>query len=163
MIGQKFLLSGPAYEYGIEDYADVRVSSLATVIEEPAKYARKVLVIIDEIDGDRNVCAHVFRSKLKCNKKKDVLKNIFRNHSQDGSHWIFENEEQQKELIALFEHFNYKLSDKCKVYDPEYDSYSLWCDGIAIGKFNPDCVGVYAIRYEEYHPYYLELLDSLKK
>ena len=112
------------------------------------------------IDGDRNVTARVFKSKLIGKKGNDTLKNIFRKHSQDGSHWIFENEAQQKELIALFEYFGYKLSDRCKVYDPKYDSYSLWSDGVAIGKFNPVCVGVYAIGYEEYHQTYLKIKNN---
>ena len=87
------------------------------------------------------------------------MKNIFKGHTQDGSDWIFENEEQFKELLYLLKHFKRKILFE-EVYDPKYNAISLWCDGVAIGVHNPKCLGVFAITYDYYHPYYLELLKE---
>ena len=61
--GSKVWLSGDSANLWIKDY-NVRVDSLATVEEEPRKYAKKVLVTIDTIDGDGNVLAFVRRSRV---------------------------------------------------------------------------------------------------
>jgi len=61
--GDIVCLSGDSSDLWISGY-NVRVSSLATVVSPPSFNARKVMVCIDEIDGDHNVCAYVRRSKL---------------------------------------------------------------------------------------------------
>lgn len=63
-VGDRVEISGYTDELWIEDY-HVRVSSGATVEETPGRYDKKVLVTIDEIDGDRNVCIRVRRSKIQ--------------------------------------------------------------------------------------------------
>ena len=87
------------------------------------------------------------------------MKNIFRGHTQDGSHWIFDNEEQFNELIVLLKHFRRKILFD-EVYDSKFNAISLWCDGAAIGKYNPKCMGVFAITYEYYHPFYERLINE---
>lgn len=62
--GDRVCVSGSAVELWIEDY-NVRVSTGATVEEAPKKYAKKVLLTLDEIDGELNVCCTVRRSKIK--------------------------------------------------------------------------------------------------
>ena len=61
--GSKVRLSGDSADLWIADY-NVRVDSLATVEEEPRKYAKKVLVTIDTIDGEGNVLAFVRRNRV---------------------------------------------------------------------------------------------------
>lgn len=58
------MLFGDSHELGINDY-NVRVHSPATIIETPAKYAKKVLVRIDNIDGDNDVNTFVFINKCR--------------------------------------------------------------------------------------------------
>ena len=60
--GSKVRLSGDSADLWIADY-NVRVDSLATVEEDPQKYAKKLMVTIDSIDGDHNVLAYVRRSR----------------------------------------------------------------------------------------------------
>ena len=62
--GDRVKISGYADELWIEDYGTVRVVSEATVAVTPSKYAKKVLINIDSIDGENNVCAAVRRSKI---------------------------------------------------------------------------------------------------
>ena len=57
--GQKVKIDGYADELGIADYGTVRVLSFGTIAETPCKYAKKVLVTIDDIDGDCNVTTYV--------------------------------------------------------------------------------------------------------
>lgn len=57
-------LSGDSAQLWIQDY-NCRVDSLAVVVQAPDKRARKVLVRIDEIDGDHDVTAYVRRSRLR--------------------------------------------------------------------------------------------------
>lgn len=61
--GNRVMISGDADELWIEDY-NCRVSSLATVIKTPNINDKKVLLNIDEIDGDRNVCVAIRRSRI---------------------------------------------------------------------------------------------------
>lgn len=61
--GDRVSISGYTDELWIEDY-HVSVSTEATVEETPSSHAKKVLVTLDEIDGDHNVCTRVKRSKL---------------------------------------------------------------------------------------------------
>ena len=84
------------------------------------------------------------------------MRNLFKGHTQDGANWIFENEEQYNELLALLKHFRRKILFE-EAYDARYNAISLWCDGAARGIYNSECTGVYAITYEVYHEYYLEL------
>lgn len=78
---------------------------------------------------------------------------------QDGSNWIFNNEEEYKELLSLLKHFRRKILFD-ETYNPNYNSISIWCDGIAIGKYNPECLGTYPITYEYYHPFYKQLVNE---
>lgn len=86
------------------------------------------------------------------------MENIFKNHVQDGSHWIFDNEEQYNELLVLLKYFKRKILFDEK-YNPDFDSISLWCDGAARGKYNPKCMGVFPITYELYHSFYEQLIN----
>lgn len=62
--GDRVFLSGDSSEFWLSDY-NVRVCSPGTVAETPAAASKKVLVTIDSIDGESNVCAYVRKSKLK--------------------------------------------------------------------------------------------------
>lgn len=59
----KVWVNGDSVVLGIKDY-NVRVDTLGTIIETPRKYAKKVLVSLDEIDGDHNVACLVYKSKI---------------------------------------------------------------------------------------------------
>lgn len=61
--GDRVYLSGDAKALWIRDY-NVRVASHATVVETPDKNAKKVMVNIDEIDGDHDVTVRVRRDRL---------------------------------------------------------------------------------------------------
>lgn len=89
------------------------------------------------------------------------MKNIFKGHTQDGSEWIFNNEQEYNELLALLKHFRRKILFN-EAYNPKYNSISLWCDGVAIGIYNPKCVGVFPITYDYYHPFYEQLISENK-
>ena len=60
--GSRVRISGDSADLWIADY-NVRVDSLSTVVADPSRYARKLLVIIDSIDGDSNVETFVRRSR----------------------------------------------------------------------------------------------------
>lgn len=61
---QVISISGDSKELGIKDY-NVRVNTLATVLENQAdNYQKKILVTLNNIDGDSNVCARVFIKKI---------------------------------------------------------------------------------------------------
>lgn len=66
--GTRIFLSGDSAMLWIKDY-NVRVSSAATVVREPLPFDKKVLVTIDEIDGDRNVTTLVRRSTLSLERQ----------------------------------------------------------------------------------------------
>lgn len=61
--GMRVRISGYSDELWIEDY-HVNVSSGATVLETPSPKAQKVLVCIDEIDGESNCNIRVRINKL---------------------------------------------------------------------------------------------------
>lgn len=61
--GTVMRVSGDAAELWIDGY-NVRVESNATVMERPAPHAKKVLLNIEYIDHQSNVCAYVRRSRL---------------------------------------------------------------------------------------------------
>lgn len=90
------------------------------------------------------------------------MENIFKGHTQDGSHWIFDNEEQYNELLALLRHFKRKILFDEK-YNPNFNAISLWRDGVARGKYNPECNGVFPITYKYYHSVYEQLVKEKRK
>ena len=61
--GDKVLVEGDSAELWISDY-NIRVSSYATVEQTPRVRDKKVLVTIDNIDGDSKVTVYVRRSRL---------------------------------------------------------------------------------------------------
>ena len=61
--GTKFHISAYSDELWLEDY-HVRVSCDATVLETPDTRAKKVLVKLDEIDGDHNVICRINKRYL---------------------------------------------------------------------------------------------------
>ena len=61
--GDRIYINGDSKELWIEDY-NVRVSTNATIEEIPKKNAKKILVTLDWIDGEENVCCRVRRSKI---------------------------------------------------------------------------------------------------
>lgn len=62
--GDRVRISGDSADLWIRQY-NVRVDTEGTVWETPAPLAKKVMVAIDEIDGDRHVMRFVRRSLLK--------------------------------------------------------------------------------------------------
>lgn len=63
--GDRIKVEGYANELGIKDYGDVYVSTEGTLVETPRKYAKKVLVTLDSIDGEGGVTALVFTRYIK--------------------------------------------------------------------------------------------------
>lgn len=61
--GDRVYLSGDAKALWIRNY-NVRVASHATVIETPDKNAKKIIVNVDEIDGDHDIAVRVRRDQL---------------------------------------------------------------------------------------------------
>ena len=62
--GDRVYICGDSAELWIEDY-NVRVSTSAIVEETPKKNSKKVLLTLDWIDGESNVCCMVRRSKVR--------------------------------------------------------------------------------------------------
>lgn len=62
--GDRVYICGDSKELWIEDY-NVIVSTNAILEETPKKNAKKVLVTLDWIDGESNVCCRVRRSRVK--------------------------------------------------------------------------------------------------
>lgn len=62
--GDRIYINGDSTELWIKDY-NVRVSTNATIEETLKKNAKKILVTLDWIDGEENVCCRVRRSKIK--------------------------------------------------------------------------------------------------
>lgn len=56
-------VSGDSADLWIQDY-NVRVDTGATCEEDPPPYAKKVLVMLDSIDGDKNVLRYVRRNRV---------------------------------------------------------------------------------------------------
>lgn len=54
----KIWVSGDSADLGIEDY-NVRVSTSGIVEVAPTANGKKMLVTLDEIDGDHNVCVAI--------------------------------------------------------------------------------------------------------
>ncbi len=59
--GDRVRITGDTSSLWIQDY-NVRVNSEATVLETPARYAKKVFVCIDYIDHESNVNLYVKRA-----------------------------------------------------------------------------------------------------
>lgn len=76
---QVISISGDSKELGIEDY-NVRVNTLATVLENQANnYQKKILVTLNNIDGDSNVCTRVFIKRITpLAKDFDLCNNLIR-------------------------------------------------------------------------------------
>lgn len=62
-VGTKVFISGDSKDLWIKDY-NARVSTIGTIAEEPKLNDKKVLVTLNEIDGDWNVCCRVRKSKI---------------------------------------------------------------------------------------------------
>ena len=60
--GERVWISGDSGELWIKDY-NVRVNTGATVEEVPSPRAKKILLTLDQIDGDCHVLCYVRKSK----------------------------------------------------------------------------------------------------
>lgn len=61
--GERVWISGDSGELWIKDY-NVRVNTGATVEEAPSPRAKKILLTLDQIDGDCHVLCYVRKSKV---------------------------------------------------------------------------------------------------
>ena len=61
--GERVWISGDSSELWIQDY-NVRVDTGATVEEEPIPHAKKILLTLDQIDGDCHVLCYVRKTKV---------------------------------------------------------------------------------------------------
>ena len=112
---QVISISGDSKELGIEDY-NVRVNTLATVLENQVdNYQKKILVTLNNIDGDSNVCTRVFIKRITPLEKyfdepinKSMQKII--NSKRPDKHI-----EELAELLAMFFGLN---SNNYKLYGP---------------------------------------------
>lgn len=112
---QVIYISGDSKELGIEDY-NVRVNTLATVLENQVdNYQKKILVTLNNIDGDSNVCTRVFIKRITPLEKyfdepinKSMQKII--NSKRPDKHI-----EELAELLAMFFGLN---SNNYKLYGP---------------------------------------------
>ena len=112
---QVISISGDSKELGIEDY-NVRVNTLATVLENQVdNYQKKILINIDNIGGDSNVCASVFIKKITPSPKyfdepiNKSMQNIINSKRPD---------KQIKELAGLLAIFFGLNSDNYWLYGP---------------------------------------------
>ena len=62
-LGDRVWVSGDSAELWIDDY-NVRVATAATIVEEPAPNTKKILLILDSIDGDVNAGCRVRKNKV---------------------------------------------------------------------------------------------------
>lgn len=63
--GDKIRVEGYADKLGIDSYGDIYVSTEGTLVETPRKYAKKVLVTLDSIDGEGGATVLVFKKYVK--------------------------------------------------------------------------------------------------
>lgn len=63
-VNDRVVVSGDSADLWIKDY-NIRVSTYGTVLEKTEAKDKKVLVCLDSIDGDGNVCCWVRKSKVK--------------------------------------------------------------------------------------------------
>lgn len=61
--GERVWISGDSSELWIQDY-HVRVDTGATVEEKPSPHAKKILLTLDQIDGDYHVLCYVRKSQV---------------------------------------------------------------------------------------------------
>lgn len=61
--GDRVWVSGDSAELWIKDY-NVRVNTGAIVEEEPSPRAKKILLTLDQIDGDCHVLCYVRKSQV---------------------------------------------------------------------------------------------------
>lgn len=61
--GDRVWVSGDSAELWIKDY-NVRVNTGVIVEEEPSPRAKKILLTLDQIDGDWHVLCYVRKSKV---------------------------------------------------------------------------------------------------
>lgn len=62
---QRVHVKGESSDLWIEDYPNVYVDTMATVYLCPEKSSKKVLLVLDEIDGEHAVCCYVRKSKVQ--------------------------------------------------------------------------------------------------
>ena len=112
---QVISISGDSKELGIEDY-NVRVNTIAIVLENQVyNYQKKILVTLNDIDGDSNVCTRVFTKKITPLPKyfdepiNKSMQNII--HSKRPDKHI----EELAGLLAMFFGLN---SDNYNLYGP---------------------------------------------
>lgn len=65
--GDRVHISGDSDELWIKDY-HVSVDTNATVMKTPNKHAKKILLTLDSIDGEENVCCLVRKSKVELSR-----------------------------------------------------------------------------------------------
>lgn len=63
--GDRIKVEGYANELGVKDYGDIYISTEGTLAETPRKYAKKVLVTLDSIDGEGDVTVLLFTRYIK--------------------------------------------------------------------------------------------------
>lgn len=109
--GDRVTVSGDSSELWIKDY-NVRVSTEAVVEETPKPHSKKVLLTLDEIDGDRNVCCYVRKSRVKTmeNALTDEGKIIWsRGHKEKGI--VISKSMRQCAVCGRCSCYNVKWSD----------------------------------------------------
>lgn len=106
-------LSGDSADLWIQDY-NVRVSSLARVERTPGPFDRKVLVTIDSIDGDKNVCTTVRRSKLlpcaEATCKERIICDVYIKHCSVKDMYGESEEDRQCEFFAVNDMYGWLYS-----------------------------------------------------
>jgi len=112
---QVISISGDSKELGIEDY-NVRVNTLATVLENQVdNYQKKILVTLNNIDGDSNVCTRVFIKRIT------PLEKYFDEPINKSMQKIINSKRPDKhieELAELLEMFFGLNSNNYKLYGP---------------------------------------------
>lgn len=63
-VGARIKVSGDSAELWLKNY-NVRINTEGTVEETPKKSAKKMLVTLDSIDGEGNVCVLIRKNKVQ--------------------------------------------------------------------------------------------------
>lgn len=112
---QVISISGDSKELGIEDY-NVRVNTLATVLENQVdNYQKKILVTLNNIDSDSNVCTRVFIKRIA------PLEKYFDEPINKSMQKIIDSKRPDKhieELAGLLAMFFGLNSNNYKLYGP---------------------------------------------
>lgn len=111
--GDIVYVSGEAKDLWIEEY-NVWVETTAVVVETPKKTAKKVLLTLDEIDGDRKVCCSVRKSLVQPQENIKYIDGIRILRLYDGC-WY-----------ALFNDFRTYKTSKMECYS--IPSFHTWCE-----------------------------------